>query len=158
MRCGSAIPRPKWTSEALTDIHNDKNNEPCPVFPRNSPICLCTKQQLSENTALLMIAHVCGTEDSAASDKEWQFTGPIHCSTAFPRLWTCSFNTMTHNQDSPFHSAHHCGSFSPFIFRARSIIIPIFPVLMLDLMLKKNNWKKRPRVLFHPAYKKTDLK
>lgn len=104
-------------------------------------------------------------EDSAGSDKEWHVTGPIHCSTAFPRLWKCSFNTMTHNQYSPFHSAHHCGVLILiWISELKTLLLKVFlicSVLMLDLMLKKNQNAttcKRPIVLFHPAYKIMDLK
>lgn len=49
---------------------------------------------------------------------------------------------MTHNEYSPFHSAHHCGVLILiWISELKTLLLKvslICSVLMLDLMLKKN--------------------
>lgn len=133
----SAVLRPMGTLEALTDIHNDKNNELCPVFPRNSPICFCTKQQFSEDTALLPC--VWWTQDSVGLDmSQAQSTVPLHFQSLGNAVSTPWLITKILLSIVPIT----VGFFSPLDFRAQRIIIPSFPicsVLKLDLMLKKNH-------------------
>lgn len=73
------------------------------------------------------------------------------------------FNTITYNQDSPFHNACHCAFFLLWISELWSIIIPSFPDLLsfnVGLNAQEEpqcHIKKKSIVLFHPAYKIMDL-
>lgn len=124
---GSAILRPKGTPEALTDIHNDENNKPCPVFPRNSPTCFCKKQQLSENIALLMMCMWDRGQHRLRQRMVCHSPNPLyHCISK-----TLEMQFQHHDSKKILLSTVPItvGFFSPLDFRAKSIIFPSFPNL-----------------------------